>query len=61
MGLIGPLVASLLVAQFSLATQSKREAAKTSASKLSRSLDMYFIDCNEFPEKLQHLLKKPPS
>ncbi len=41
------------------ATESKSDAAKEMAAEISKSLDLYFIDCQELPRKLQDLSVQP--
>lgn len=38
---------------------SKSDTARVVANKISQALDMYFVDCHEFPEKLEALIVKP--
>jgi general secretion pathway protein G len=40
-------------------TESKIENAKASAQHIEDALDMYFIDCHEFPPSLEWILKAP--
>lgn len=37
----------------------KSQSTKKMATRLSHALDMYFVDCKEFPAELQQLVVKP--
>ncbi|MGE3759537.1 MAG: type II secretion system protein GspG [Pseudobdellovibrionaceae bacterium] len=50
---------SLATVMASAKTESNVEKAKEVAQQVENALDMFFVDCHEFPRSLKELLKAP--
>ncbi len=53
------LVIALISAPKLHAAESKPEKANIMANEISKSIDLFFVDCHEVPQKLQDIVKQP--